>query len=157
MFTVGFTFYAPYVFHQGISLDSPYRQKIIDNFETDYEKVIENMIGNLPEEYAFSFQRHIARTALPQFGINWLQSLNNFFLIRHPKEIIYSWRQVQKRFGKVEEITSHDIGFDSLYSIFQDVKNLTGKTPLVIESSDVVKNPKAVLEFLCNYFEIGYS
>lgn len=150
-------FYASYVFHQGISLDSPYRQQIIDNFETDYKQVIEKMIGDLPEEYTFSFQRHIARTALPQFGRNWLQFLNNFFLIRHPKEIILSWQEVQKRFGRFEEITSQDIGIDVLYSLFSDVKSITGNVPLVIKSTDLAKNPRQVLEFLCNHFEIPFS
>lgn len=149
--------YGPYAFHQGTSLDALYRQEIIERFETDHTKVIETMIGGLPEGISFSFQRHIARTALPQFGRNYLQSLNNFFLIRHPKEIILSWRQVQKRFGKVEKITSQDIGIDLLYDIFRDVENITNKTPLVIESSDIVKNPRQVLKFLCNQFEIIFS
>ena len=150
-------FYGPYVFHQGISLDAPYRQEIIERFETDYAKVIEMIIGDLPEGRSFSFQRHIARTALPQFGRNYLQYLNNFFLIRHPKEIILSWQQVQKRFGKLEEITSQDIGIDLLSNIFRDVKDITKNIPLVIESSDIIRNPRQVLKFLCNYFEIVFS
>lgn len=142
-------FYAPYLLKQGF--DHPHRQEIIESHEKNYEKVIQQLTGNLPNRTSFSFQKHIAKHALPEFSRDWLKSLDNFFLIRDPREIILSWYKV---LGKV---TIHDVGIVELYKIFQDVKTLTGTTPLVIDSTDFIRNPKDTLKRLCAKLGITFS
>ena len=87
--------------------------------------------------------------ALPEFGRDWLKSLHNFFLIRDPKEIVVSWHKV---YGKV---TKHDIGIEELYNIFKEVEPFSARTPLVIDSTDLIKNPKKALNLLCSKFGLG--
>jgi hypothetical protein len=142
-------FYAPYLLTHG--LDHPDRKDVLSCKETDYEKIIELIAGDLPEGFSYSFQKHIAKTILPEFGRSWLAKLNNFFLIRHPKEIIISY---QKVYGNV---TLHDVGLQELYHIFEEVWSQTGKIPLVIHSNDVVREPARALKALCSRLDIPFS
>ena len=50
-------FYPPYLTTQGF--DHPHRLEIIERYETNYEKVISKITGNLPQGYSFSFQKHM--------------------------------------------------------------------------------------------------
>ena len=142
-------FYSPYLLKQGF--DHPHRQEIIANCETNYQKVVQKITGDLPNGASFSFQKHISKHALSEFGRDWLKSLHNFFLIRDPKEIVVSWHKV---YGKV---TKHDIGIAELYNIFKEVEAFNDKKPLVIDSTDFVKNPKEILNLLCSQLGLEFS
>ena len=148
-------FYAPYLL--ATNLELPERKEVLKNLETDYKKVIEKITGSLPDGKLFSFQRHLAKYTLPEFGRDWLKSLNNFFLIRHPKYIISSYQKAQSRYGSQNKITNEDINLKALFHIFKEVESLSGNVPLVIDADDLIKNPRNVLTFLCNYMGIEFS
>jgi len=130
-------------------------EKIINNCETDYKEVIKKLTGDLPDGKCFSFQKISTDEYLPEFGIDWVKKLTNFFLIRNPKEIILSI----DRSGalKRELITSEAIGVEALYKVFKEVEAVIGKIPLVIHSDDVVKNPRQTLQWLCDYMGITFD
>ncbi|MEM9538318.1 MAG: hypothetical protein AAGA60_02280 [Cyanobacteria bacterium P01_E01_bin.42] len=142
-------FYAPYLLTHGF--DHPDREDVLSCKETNYEKIIKLITGNLPEGFSHSFQKHISKTILPEFGRDWLTQIHSFFLIRDPKEIILSYRKI---YGNV---TVHDVGMRELHDIFQDVCAQTGVIPLVIHSDDVVKKPARALKNLCNRLDISFS
>ncbi len=121
--------------------------------ETDYQKVIQQLTGNLPEDKSFSFQKHISRYLLPKFGRNWLKSMKNFFLIRDPRESIISTWKPLKSTGHEWRLTCYGIGWEQHYALFKEIEALTGQKPLVIDSTDLVKDPRKYLEALC--FELG--
>ncbi|MGD1911489.1 MAG: hypothetical protein ACFB2X_11700 [Rivularia sp. (in: cyanobacteria)] len=141
--------YGAYLLTHGF--DHPHRQEMMDYCESNYQKVIQKITGDLPNGGSFSFQKHISKHALPEFGQNWLKSLHNFFLIRNPKEIAVSWHKV---YGKV---TKHDLGMVENYKMFKEIEALTGTKPLVIDSTDFVKNPKKVLNILCSHLGLEFS
>ncbi|MEM7592088.1 MAG: hypothetical protein AAF383_11325 [Cyanobacteria bacterium P01_A01_bin.83] len=147
-------FYAPYLLYG--NKDEPHKQEIINNFETDYQQIIAQITGDLPEGFRFSFQRHIAQETLPLFGRDWLKDLDSFFLIRHPKSIICSYQKVYERLGIDSDITMDDIAIDVLFNLFEEVRSITGKTPLVIDSADLAKHPRKVLQFLCAHFDVNF-
>lgn len=152
-------FFGAYLRFAETRVDQFDRPEIDAAWEADPEKVITQMTGDLPEGASFSFQRHISRTVLPQFGRDWLKSLNNFFLIRHPQEIILSYQNVLERYNIANQyqLTMHDIGIDVLYHLFLDVEAIWGQTPLVIHSDDLAKNPALVLAFLCDKLGVDFS
>lgn len=127
------------------------------NIETDLKKVIEKITGNLPDGKSFSFQKMIAGDYRFEFGIDWAKKLTNFFLIRHPQDIILSFDIAQKRSGITEPITQQDIGMKTLYQVFQQIEAITGQTPLVIHSDDIIKNPPSALQWLCKNLEIAFD
>ncbi len=70
-------FYPPYLLTQG--LDHPHRLEIIKHHETDYEKVIRKITGELQQCISFSFQKHTANNLPQNRGVDWLMSFDNFF------------------------------------------------------------------------------
>jgi hypothetical protein len=145
--------YAPYLLTH--ALDHPERELVIHHCETDYHKVIQTMIGDLPNGHIFSFQKQMAKHALPNLlpalGRDWLQALNHFFLLRNPKEIIASYAKVCKI------VTPEEIGMKAVYDLFKEVESLTGQIPLVIDSTDLIKNPRGYLSLICSKLEIPFS
>lgn len=141
--------YSPYLVNHGF--DHPHRKEIMEAYEADYQKVISNITGTLAPSYSFSFQKHITKHVLPEFGTEWLKHLHHVFLIREPSEVIASWYKV---FGNV---TTHDIGIISQYEIFQKVETLLKRVPLVIDSRDLVKDPRQVLSFICSHVGLNFS
>lgn len=82
-------FYPPYLLNNG--LDHPFRDEIVGNKETDYQKVIQQITADLPEDSSFSFQKHIAKNILAEYGRDWLKVLRHVFLIRPADEVIASY------------------------------------------------------------------
>ncbi|MFH7029575.1 MAG: hypothetical protein ACHBN1_30415 [Heteroscytonema crispum UTEX LB 1556] len=128
-----------------------------NNFETDIKKVIEKITGNLPDGKLFSFQKMITGDYRSEFGIDWAKKLTNFFLIRHPKDIIFSLDIAEKKSGITEPFTQQTIGMKTLYQVFQQIEVITGQIPLVIHSDDIVKNPPSALQWLCENLEIAFD
>ena len=126
--------------------------------ESDHTKVIAKLTGELPEGALFSFQKLSTDLYLPEFGQEWILELNNFFLIRHPRDILLSFHRglPHSEFDKQKEIDTEMIGIKLLYDIFKFLESTTGQTPLVISSDDVVKNPRNTLEWLCEYLGIEF-
>ncbi len=126
--------------------------------ETDYQKIIDKLTGDLPQGASFSFQKQSTDEYFPEFGTDWILKLTNFFLIRHPRDILASFHQARIKDGRGEEvIEERDIGIHTLHSVFEFVKSATGTTPVVISSDDVVKNPHQALEWLCNQLNITFD
>ena len=148
-------FYAPYLRETG--LNEAHYQETLAHFESDYQKVIQNITGKLPENKSFTFQRHIAYQLLPKFGRDWLKLINHLFLIRTPQEMIFSYQRVKEKLGDKSKITAHEVGLEALYNLFIEIRSITGKTPLVIDAEDLSKDPRKVLQFICQYFNIDFS
>lgn len=122
--------------------------------ETDDKKIIKKLTGELPIGANFSFQKQMAMHALPEFGRDWLKSVNNFFLIREPKEIILS---LQKIYGEKKRVTMDNIGYKALFNLYKEVENWTKEKPIVIDSLDLVKNPETTLRFICDKFDVRFD
>lgn len=134
-------------------------QKIYE-IEKDHKKVIEKITGDLPSGKKFSYQKLSTDEYLPEFGTEWIPQLTNFFLIRHPKDILLSLHTAienQSRGFFKKEITEEFVGIKALHYVFQALHSMTGKTPLVISSDDVVKNPHRTLQWLCGFLEIEFD
>jgi len=50
-----------------------------------------------------------------------------------------------------------DIGFMQQAELFDEVRNISGHTPLVIDSREFLLNPRAMLEAICDRFYIEFS
>jgi hypothetical protein len=65
------------------------------------------------------------------------------FLIRHPREAIASYRAVQP------DAALSQMGFESLHEVFTEVAQATGRTPVVLDSADLVAHPAATVRAYC--------
>lgn len=141
--------YAPYLVNEGF--DHPEREAVIACRETNYDRVISKLIGDLPSGASFSFQKHIAKHLRPDDSQEWLPSLKHFILIRHPKKIIQSYQKI------CTTVTDRDIGIEALFQVFKKIESDSGQPPLVVEANDILKNPRPFLNQICLYLGIPFS
>ncbi|MER7004164.1 hypothetical protein ABT297_14140 [Dactylosporangium sp. NPDC000555] len=74
----------------------------------------------------------------------------NAFLIRRPAETIPSY------FAVNPEVRQEQIGFTHLWELFDRVRELTGATPPVFDSEDLVAAPRATVERFCALFGLPF-
>ena len=113
--------------------------------------VAEALQGPAPHGAAIWYQKHMAHHMLPGFGMEWAASCRNAFLIRDPALVLASY--VQKR----PDVAVEDLGFERQWQIFEREAERLGHAPPVIESADVLANPRGTLSALCAALDIPFS
>lgn len=142
-------FYAAYL--RATGLQHPMQQAIIAAQPSQPKKVIAQCLGEYPENKPLFYQKHMTHHMVESFPLDWLGELTNVFLIRHPARVVASYQQ------KRESPTLSDIGFARQLDLFNTVKSLTGNTPVVIDSDDILENPTKALATLCEVIGIEYQ
>ncbi|HRJ44272.1 MAG TPA: hypothetical protein PL105_20435, partial [Caldilineaceae bacterium] len=136
-------FYAYYLAETGI--DHPGREEIIAADETDWQRVMEKVAhAPLPPGKSIYYQKQMTHHMLDAIDLGWLGAVTNCFLLRAPGEVINSYRKVRP------DVTLFDIGFAQQLRIFRRVREETGQIPPVIDSRDVLENPRGTLKLLCD-------
>ena len=135
-------FYAHYL--QATDIDHPARDEIIASYETDWCVVARNLTEEpLPDGAAICYQKQMAHHILDHIELDWVGKLTNCFLIRAPAEVITSYIKVRPRPTLVE------LGFPQLLRLFEAVRLRSGSVPPVIDSQDVLQDPRRTLSRLC--------
>jgi len=132
-------------------LDHPGRDEVIASQETDWQKVIAALTGPVPGGKAVFYQKHMAHHFLPEIDREWLNSIVNCFLIRDPGEVLTSYARTRS------DPTIHDLGFPQQEEIFERVRSHTGRIPPVLDSRDVLENPRRMLGLLCDAVDLPFS
>lgn len=65
------------------------------------------------------------------------------FLIRHPARTIASYQAINP------DVRNHQIGFESIYAIYEAVAAATGRQPLVLDGDDFAAQPQAMMAAYC--------
>jgi len=133
--------YAHYLAHTGI--DHPGRDEVIASQSIDWREVVAWLTGDVPGGKPVFYQKHMAHHLLPDIGREWLSKVTNVFLIRAPREMLTSLLRVTPRAGV------DDTGLPQQWEMFERMREETGRTPVVIDSRDVLENPRGLLTTLC--------
>ncbi len=147
-------FYGYYLSNVMLDFEHPSQQEILDRMEPKEEKVAEQINKLLDVSAGRSREKHVFIKGMahhylsetPSFILNW----QNVILIRHPKKLIASFSKV------IENPTINDIGIKKASELYLFLKN-NGKTPIVIDSDELLKNPKVYLKKLCKLLNISFS
>lgn len=142
-------FYAYYLSQTG--LDHPGREKVLKSQSTNWNHVVNLINGNIPNEKMIWYQKHMVHHIIDDEDIEWVRSFNNFFLIRHPQEVIISYLKQ----SKIEGI--NDLGFLHQMNLFKKIKKITGDYPIVFDAKDILSDPKKYLRKMCEYLNISFS
>jgi hypothetical protein len=134
-------FYAAYLAATGI--DHPMKEAVIAAGETDPDRVAAACLGPIPQAQSLFYQKHMTLHMIPGFDRGFLRGLVNVFLIRHPAHVVASYSK------KREAPTLMDIGFVQQAELFDQVAQMTGAAPLVIDSAAIRDNPRESLKNLC--------
>lgn len=134
-------FYAAYLAATG--LDHPMRDEILAAQPTDWRRVVGGLLAPAPGEKAIIYAKHMTHHMLPGFGRDWIGSCRNAFLLRDPVDVLASYTE------KRRQATLADIGFPQQVELFEREADRLGAPPPVVESEDVLAEPRATLGRLC--------
>jgi hypothetical protein len=129
----------------------PDRDEVIASQETDWRKVVERLVGEIPDGKAIFYQKQMAHHLLPQFNHDWVLGLDNAFLLRDPREMLVSLIKVTPDPG------IRDTGLPQQCELFDLLRKRTGRIPPVIDSRDVLDAPKAILTRLCAALDVPFD
>lgn len=132
-------FYGAYLKETG--LPHPMREEILQGCETNWVQV-EKRCVNLSEKPIF-YQKHMTHHMIAQFDRKFISTLTNAFLIRSPEKVLASYAK------KHDEVSLHAIGFVEQAEIFDQVAQMLGYAPPVVDADIHLENPRESLVKLC--------
>ena len=141
-------FYAAYLRETG--LEHPMRDAILAAQPTDPSAVAERLNSPIPAGLPNYYQKHMTQHMLPSVPRNWMRDATNVFLIRHPARVIASYA------AKRENPTLDDIGFWQQADLFDNVNAWQG-SPVVVDSTDIRKDPEKMLKRLCHTIGLVFT
>ncbi len=141
--------YAHYLKTTG--LPHPGAEEVIAHHEPDWEKATASLVAPLPSGKSIFYQKHMTHHLLPNIGREWLGRLTNAFLIRDPREMLVSLLK------NIPEPRVEDTGLPQQVELFAFEQARTGRTPVVVNSKDVLMNPGGMLGALCEALGIPFD
>ena len=141
--------YAHYLAETGH--DHPMRAEVLASQPHDWRAVAAALIGPIPGAADLFYQKHMSHHLLPGIERNWMRGLTHAFLIRDPRAMLASYRQ------KRELVSLTDLGLPQQVALFDWIEAEFGVTPPVIDSRDVLQNPRGMLNALCAALDLVLS
>jgi hypothetical protein len=129
----------------------PGADEVIQSQENDWRKVVDWLTEYEPPGKTIFYQKHMTHHLLPEIDRGWLDRLTHTFLLREPREVVTSFIKIAGT-PKLEET-----GLPQQLEIFRWVRDRTGRTPPVVDSRDVLENPRRVLGLLCDALDIQFT
>ena len=142
-------FYAHYL--QATGLDHPGRDEVIAQHETDWQRVVERLLGPLPPGVEVFYQKQMSHHLLPHIGREWLDAMTHAFLIREPAPMLVSLGE------KLGDFDLEATGLPQQVEIFEHVLRTTGRVPPVVDAADLLAAPERMLRALCTALGIAFS
>lgn len=142
----------PYIFHKGNDLGFTREQVLEADVETDWHKVIDALTGPLPDTKCIAYQKHQPHELLQGvMDIDWIEKLDNCFLIRNPKDMLLSLHKI------VPDFTIEQTGWLELLDLYKHVLEQTGKVPPIIDARDLQNDPQHTLSLFCNAVDVPFD
>lgn len=140
-------FYAAYLADTG--LDHPCREQILLSQSTDYGTVIEELT-RYPTDTPLQYQKQMTHHIPRGMDMDWCAGIKHCFLIRDPAQVIASYVQ------KMPTVDADAIGISRQVELFEQIADISGTLPTVIDSNDVLKSPGKILGQLCTALDIEF-
>jgi hypothetical protein len=140
-------FYACYLAETG--LEHPCRDEILRTLSSSRSEVIDLLSQRDPGTPLF-YQKLMTHHMPQGTDMAWCAKLRHCFLIRDPAYIVASYLQ------KMPSASVEDIGIVRQCELFEEIAGITGNTPLVVDSDDVLRDPASVLGQLCDALDVEF-
>ncbi|MEQ1754532.1 MAG: HAD family hydrolase [Micropepsaceae bacterium] len=142
-------FYAVYLKATGAA--HPLRNEVLASQPLDWREVVRALEGPVPKGRRVFYQKHMTHHMLREIGRDWIQGMRNAFLIRAPEDVLLSYAEVRGT------ATPEEIGVPQQRELFDREADRLGHAPPVIDTKDVLRDPKSVLSALCKALGIPFS
>jgi len=140
-------FYGAYLKHGGA--EQPLREAVIAAMDCDWHSVVAALSAPCPAP--IWYQKHMAHHMIGPVDHADLRGFTHAFLIRDPERVIASYA------AKRVTVTPDDLGYARQRNGFDREADRLGTAPPVIDSADVLADPKAVLTALCTGLGIDFD
>ncbi|QTD56260.1 sulfotransferase-like domain-containing protein [Parasphingorhabdus cellanae] len=129
----------------------PMADQIIASMDCDWTSVKNAMRGPVPEGRALWYQKHMPHHMVDDVSIADFPDHRHAFLIRNPEDVVASYA------AKRVEVTADDLGYERQVEYLDQVAQLTGTAPIVMDSAEILQNPEAHLQSLCTALDISWD
>lgn len=139
-------FYGYYLNNTSDRVEHPAHDQIIRTMELDETAVVEgiNALAGVKHVFVKGMAHHYLAED-PHFILNW----DTIILLRHPKKLIASFARV------IDAPQIQDIGTRKIAALFSFLK-ANGKIPIVIDSDELLKDPKNYLKKICKRLDLPF-
>ncbi len=128
------------------SVQHPGRDEVIASMTTDWREVLRQLTqAPLPAGTSVYYQKHMTHHLLPEIDRAALRGLVHAFLIRDPRQLLASYARVRS------EPVLADLGLAQQAEIFRAFGGP------VIDSADILRDPRAALEALCDALGVRFD
>lgn len=135
-------FYAAYL--QLTGLCHPMTDEILAAHEANPQKVIQSLIGPVPEGKSVFYQKHMVHHMVEGIPMDWLGGIErHVLLIRHPARVVASYAK------KMETLSLEAMGFPQQERLWRQLCERQGAAPVVVDADLILENPEGVLRRLC--------
>ena len=141
--------YAHYL--QATGLDHPARDAVIAAGDTDWRRVAAWLRGPVPEGRAIWYQKHMSHHLLAGMDTAWVHGLTNLFLIRDPALVVASYVKSRAR------VEPADIGLLQQVQLFDELAQVLGELPPVIDAERFLQAPEAQGRAVCQALGVPFS
>lgn len=141
-------FYAYYL--KETQINHPMHEEIINHYFSDYNEIVNHLINKVPSKKNIWYQKHMAHHLIDLSKIDWINKCENCILLRHPKEVINSYT-AKNKLNSVNEL-----GYPQQFEIAKFLKESNQRFK-IIDSEDLLKNPKEVLFDWCESINIKFD
>jgi len=131
--------------------EHPVYDEVMRSQPNDWLEVAEYLTGPIPNGRSLWYQKHMAHHLTPGMDRSWIAGLSNCFLIRDPAAMITSFIKV------IDNPTPSDLGLPQQVELFEWLRSETGSTPIVIDSKDVLVNPRGMLTKVCERVGVAFD
>ena len=134
-------FYAYYL--QATGIHHPGREEILKSQPTDWEGVVHQLTGPVPNGHPIWYQKHMAQHLQPGMALDWMRDCVNAFLIREPADVAASYARTRPN------LSLEDLGFTQQWALFKVVTEQWRQPAIILDSKDVLMYPRDSLRHLC--------
>jgi len=147
-FVIDEPFYSFFLKNTGIK--HPIYKEVIEKYDSSWNNIANTLIGPIPNNKKIWYQKLMTHHWADNQPLDWTINTINCFLIRNPKDVILSYLKIH------QEVTPELIGLPQQVHMFNHITEQINKIPIVISSEDILKNPKLMLQKLCNLLDIPF-
>ncbi len=129
----------------------PMADAVIASMDCDWHSVRDAMNGAVPGGRAIWYQKHMPHHMLGPVSVTDFPNHRHALLIRSPDRVIASYAE------KGVEVSLDLLGYARQVEYFEQIADMTGMAPAVVDSHDVLTDPAGVLSVLCGRLGLAWD
>jgi len=129
----------------------PMADEVIGSMDCDWQSVARTMAGPCPTGAPIWYQKHMAHHMVGPVDHEDLPGLRHAFLIRDPARVVASYA------AKRVAVRPDHLGVERQVEYFEREAGRLGHAPPVVDSADILADPPAMLEKLCEALGIAWD